>query len=46
MRESSVLKKLRAGETASCFKVNIADAVSTEIAAMSGFDCVWVSLTR
>jgi 4-hydroxy-2-oxoheptanedioate aldolase len=42
MRESRVLKKLRAGETASCFKVNIADAVSTEIAAMSGFDCVWV----
>lgn len=42
MRESKVLKKLRAGETASCFKVNIADAVSTEIAAMSGFDCVWV----
>ncbi len=42
MRESRVLGKLRAGETASCFKVNIADAVSTEIAAMSGFDCVWV----
>jgi 4-hydroxy-2-oxoheptanedioate aldolase len=42
MRESRVLNKLRAGETASCFKVNIADAVSTEIAAMSGFDCVWV----
>ncbi|RYE17588.1 MAG: aldolase, partial [Sphingobacteriaceae bacterium] len=42
MRESKVLKKLRAGETASCFKVNLADAVSTEIAAMSGFDCVWV----
>ena len=42
MRESKVLKKLRAGETASCFKVNIADAVSTELAAMNGFDCVWV----
>jgi 4-hydroxy-2-oxoheptanedioate aldolase len=42
MRQSKVLKKLRAGETACCFKVNIADAVSTEIAAMSGFDCVWV----
>lgn len=42
MRESKVLQKLRAGQMASCFKVNIADAVSTEIAAMSGFDCVWV----
>lgn len=41
MRESKVLKKLRSGQTASCFKVNIADAVSTELAAMSGFDCVW-----
>ena len=42
MRKSKVLEKLRAGETASCFKVNIADAQSAEIAAMSGFDCVWV----
>jgi 4-hydroxy-2-oxoheptanedioate aldolase len=42
MRESRVLRKLRAGETVSCFKVNIADGQSTEIAAMSGFDCVWV----
>lgn len=42
MRESKVLKKLRAGETVSCFKVNIADAQSTEIAAISGFDCIWV----
>ncbi len=42
MRESKVLKKLRSGETASCFKVNIADAVSSELAAMNGFDCVWV----
>jgi len=42
MRESKVLRKLRAGEIASCFKVNIADAVSTELAAMNGFDCVWL----
>ena len=42
MRESRVLKKLRAGETVSCFKINIADAVSAEIAAISGFDCLWV----
>ncbi len=42
MRESRVLNKLRTGQVASCFKVNMADAVSTEIAAMNGFDCVWV----
>ena len=41
MRPSRVLQKLRAGGTASCFKVNIADAQSTEIAALCGFDCVW-----
>lgn len=41
MRESKVLKKLRSGETVSCFKVNIADPQSTAIAALSGFDCVW-----
>lgn len=42
MRPSRVLQKLRAGDTVSCFKVNIADAQSTEIAALCGFDCVWV----
>ncbi len=42
MRESRVLSKLRAGETASCFKVNLADARVAELAAISGFDCVWI----
>ena len=42
MRPSRVLQKLRAGESVSCFKVNIADAQSTEIAALCGFDCIWV----
>ena len=42
MRESRVLAKLRAGESASCFKVNIGDGQAAEIAAMSGFDCLWV----
>lgn len=41
MRESRVLRKLRAGETVSSFKINLADPRSAEIAAMSGFDCVW-----
>jgi 4-hydroxy-2-oxoheptanedioate aldolase len=42
MRESKVLKKLRAGEVVSCLKVNIGDAQVSELAARSGFDCVWV----
>jgi 4-hydroxy-2-oxoheptanedioate aldolase len=42
MRESRVLRKLRAGEIVSCFKINLSDPRVTEIAALSGFDCVWV----
>ena len=42
MRESQVLKKLRAGQNASCIKINLANAQVTEMAAMAGFDCVWV----
>lgn len=44
MRRSRVLNKLRAGDTASCFKVNLKDAQVSEIAAIAGFDCVWVDL--
>jgi 4-hydroxy-2-oxoheptanedioate aldolase len=41
MRASRVLAKLRAGQVASCFKLNLADARAMEIAAMAGFDCLW-----
>ncbi|MBN2455993.1 MAG: hypothetical protein JXB29_05575 [Sedimentisphaerales bacterium] len=41
MRKSRVLRKLRAGQIASCIKINLADPRATEIAAMCGFDCVW-----
>lgn len=44
MRRSRVLHKLRAGDTVSCFKVNLKDAQATEIVSLSGFDCVWVDL--
>lgn len=44
MRTSKVLTKLRSGDTASCFKVNLKDAQVSEIAAIAGFDCVWVDL--
>jgi 4-hydroxy-2-oxoheptanedioate aldolase len=44
MRPSRVLGKLRAGDTVSCFKLNLADGRAAEIAAMSGFDCIWVDM--
>jgi 4-hydroxy-2-oxoheptanedioate aldolase len=42
MRKSRVLEKLRAGNIVSCLKVNFGDGQASEIAAMSGFDCVWI----
>jgi 4-hydroxy-2-oxoheptanedioate aldolase len=44
MRPSRVLKKLRAGNVASCIKINIGCPRVTEIAALSGFDCVWLDM--
>ena len=44
MRPSRVLAKLRAGGVASCFKLNLADARAVEIAAIAGFDCVWLDM--
>ena len=44
MRPSVVLKKLRAGEAASCVKVNTQDPRVAEIASLCGFDCVWTDM--
>lgn len=44
MRKSRVLRKLRAGEIISCVKINLAEPRVTEIAAMCGFDCVWLDM--
>jgi 4-hydroxy-2-oxoheptanedioate aldolase len=44
MRPSRVLARLRAGDIATCFKLNLADARAAEIAAMAGFDCVWLCM--
>ena len=41
MRPSNVLRKLRAGETVNSVKLNFSDPRTCEIAAMSGFDCLW-----
>lgn len=42
MRKSRVLNRLRRGETAHCIKLNLADPRVAEIAAMAGFDCIWL----
>ncbi|MEX2568867.1 MAG: aldolase/citrate lyase family protein [Cyclobacteriaceae bacterium] len=42
MKPSLVLQKLRTGENVACFKVNLADARVVEIAALAGFDCIWL----
>lgn len=42
MRKSHVLRKLRAGDVVSCFKVNLSDPKVTDIAGISGFDCIWL----
>jgi 4-hydroxy-2-oxoheptanedioate aldolase len=42
MKESRVLKKLRAGENVNCFKLNLCDGQVAELAAIAGFDCIWL----
>ncbi len=44
MRPSRVLAKLRSGQVATAFKLNLADARAAEIAAMAGFDCLWLDM--
>ncbi|MFN0118981.1 MAG: HpcH/HpaI aldolase family protein [Blastocatellia bacterium] len=44
MRPSRVLRKLRAGELASCFKLNLLDGRVAELAAMHGFDSLWLCM--
>jgi 4-hydroxy-2-oxoheptanedioate aldolase len=42
MRESRVLKKLRAGGVVSCFKLNFCDGQAADLVAGTGFDCLWI----
>lgn len=42
MRESRVMNKLREGQHVSCFKINFGDPQVSELAAMTGFDCIWI----
>lgn len=42
MRPSRVLEILRGGGVARCVKLNFSDPRVCEVAAMSGFDCIWL----
>lgn len=42
LRSSRVFDKLRAGQLASCTKINLSDSRVVEIAALAGFDAVWL----
>ncbi len=44
MRKSRVLRKMREGKVATCIKLNMADPRVAEMAAMCGFDCIWVDM--
>jgi len=44
MRKSRVLRRMRAGKVARCVKLNLADPRAVEIAAMMGFDVVWLDM--
>lgn len=44
MRESRVLRQMRAGKVATSMKLNMADPRIAELAAMCGFDCIWVDM--
>lgn len=42
MRPSRVLRKLRAGQPAFSFKLNLGSARAVELTASYGFDCIWL----
>lgn len=42
MRKSRVLRKIKEGKTAFCTKLNFAEPRAAELAAMCGFDCIWL----
>ena len=44
MRKSRVLRQMRYGKVATCTKLNLSDPRAAEIAALCGFDCIWIDL--
>lgn len=44
MRKSRVLRQMRAGNVATCVKLNLESVRNVDLAAMCGFDCIWVDM--
>ena len=44
MRKSRVLRQMRNGKVAFSMKLNLSDPRNAELAAMCGFDCLWLDL--
>lgn len=44
MRKSRVLRQMRSGKVAISTKLNLSDPRGAELAAMCGFDCIWIDL--
>ena len=44
IRKSRVLRKIRDGQTAYSFKLNLSDVRAAEIAAMTGIECLWTDM--
>ena len=42
LKPNQIMSRLREGGVVSCVKINLSDPRVTEIAALSGFDCVWL----
>lgn len=42
VRPSRILRRLQAGETPACFKLNLVDARVVELACLAGADAVWL----
>lgn len=44
IRTSRVISRIRQGQVVSCTKLNTADPIAAEIAAICGLDCVWTDM--
>lgn len=44
MRKSSIIRRIKAGETAISAKLNFSDPRGAELAAMCGYDALWIDL--
>lgn len=44
MRKSTIIRKIEAGETAISVKLNFSDPRGADLAAMCGFDALWIDL--